>query len=69
VEIVDQDLLFQIPQKYARIVGGKGERASSRGSTIEVYFMLKNRRKHWGRRPLLYGKPNMAVGVIFHFFG
>jgi hypothetical protein len=40
--VVDLDLLFQIPQKYARIIGGKREGASSRGSTIEVYFMLKN---------------------------
>jgi hypothetical protein len=36
VEIVDLDLLFQIPQKYARIIGGKGEEASSKDSTIEV---------------------------------
>jgi hypothetical protein len=35
VEIVDEHFLFQIPQKYARIIGGKGEEASSRGSTIE----------------------------------
>jgi hypothetical protein len=46
---------FKIPQKDARIIGGKGERASSRESTMEVYFLLKNPRKHWGRRPLLYG--------------
>jgi hypothetical protein len=42
VEIVDLDLLFQIPQKYARIVGEKGEEASSRYSTMEVREMLKN---------------------------
>jgi hypothetical protein len=40
--IVDLDLLFQIPQKYARIIGGKREGASSRGSTMEMYFVLKN---------------------------
>jgi hypothetical protein len=40
--VVDLDLLFQIPPKYARIIGGKREGASSRGSTMEVYFMLKN---------------------------
>jgi hypothetical protein len=42
VEIVDLDLLFQIPQEYARIVGGKGEIASSRGSTMEVREMLNS---------------------------
>jgi hypothetical protein len=40
VEIVDLDLLFQIPQKYATIIGGKREGASSRGSTMEEYFEL-----------------------------
>jgi hypothetical protein len=39
VEIVDLDLLFQIPQKYARIIGGKGDDASS---TMEEREMLKN---------------------------
>jgi hypothetical protein len=42
VEIVDQDLLFQIPQKDARIIVGNGEGESSRESTMEVYFVLKN---------------------------
>jgi hypothetical protein len=42
VEIVDQDLLSQIPQKDARIIRGKREEESSRGSKMEVYFMLKN---------------------------
>jgi hypothetical protein len=42
VEIVDQDLLSQIPKKDARIIGGKREEESSRGSTMEVYFVLKN---------------------------
>jgi hypothetical protein len=42
VEIVDLDFLFQIPQKYARIIGGKREGASSRGSTMEEREMLKN---------------------------
>jgi hypothetical protein len=53
VEIVDQDLLFQIPQKYAKIIRGKREEASSRGSTMEVYFVLKNSKTFGGRRPLL----------------
>jgi hypothetical protein len=44
VEIVDQDLLFQISQKDARIIGGKGEGAISGESTMEVYFVLKNPR-------------------------
>jgi hypothetical protein len=69
VNTVDLDLLFKFPQKYARIIRGKGEGASSRESTMMVYFMLKNPRKHWGRRPLLYGKLNMAIGVISHLFG
>jgi hypothetical protein len=42
VEIVDQELLSESPQKDARIIGGKREEESSRGSTMEVYFMLKN---------------------------
>jgi hypothetical protein len=55
VGIVDLDLLFQIPQKYARIIGGKGEEASSRDLTMEVRENLKNTlRTHfnrWGRSP------------------
>jgi hypothetical protein len=42
VEIVDQDILSQITQKDARIIGGKREEESSRGSTMEVYYVLKN---------------------------
>jgi hypothetical protein len=42
VEIVDQDILSQIPQKDARIIGGKRKEESSRGSTMEEYFELKN---------------------------
>jgi hypothetical protein len=53
VGIVDLDLLFQIPQKDARIVGGKGEEASSRGSTMVGQNMLKNPRKPLGKKPLL----------------
>jgi hypothetical protein len=55
VEIVDIDFLFQIPQKYARIIGGKGEEASSRGSTMVVREMLKNTLRtlenRWRRSP------------------
>jgi hypothetical protein len=55
VEIVDLDLLFQIPKKYARIIEGKGEEASFRGSTMEEREMLKNTlrtlKNHWGRSP------------------
>jgi hypothetical protein len=55
MEIVDQNLLFQIPQKYARIIGGKGEEASSRGSIMKEREMLKNTletlKKHWEEGP------------------
>jgi hypothetical protein len=55
VEIVDQYLLSQIPQKDARIIGGKRGEESSRGSTIEVREMLKNTLRtlenHWRRSP------------------
>ena len=50
---IDLDLLFQIPQEDARIIGGKGEKASSRGSTMEVKFVPKNPRKLLGKKPLL----------------
>jgi hypothetical protein len=53
--VVDLDLLFQIPQKYVRIIGGKGEEASSREATMKVREKLKNTLRtlenHWGRRP------------------
>jgi hypothetical protein len=53
--VVDLDLLFQIPQKYARIIGGKREGASSREATMEVREKLKNTPRtlenHWGRSP------------------
>jgi hypothetical protein len=53
--VVDLDLLFQIPQKYARIIGGERERASSKGSTMKVREKLKNTvetlENHWGRSP------------------
>jgi hypothetical protein len=55
VEIVDQDILFQISQKHAGIIVGKGEEASSRGSTMEKREMLKTGlgtlKNHWGRSP------------------
>jgi hypothetical protein len=53
VEIVDQDLLSQIPQKDARIIGGKREEESSRGSIMEVYFVLKNSETFGKEDPLL----------------
>jgi hypothetical protein len=62
VEIVDQDLLYQIPQKYARTIGGKREGASSRESTMEVREMLKNTlgtQKHLGKKaPYIAHKEN-----------
>jgi hypothetical protein len=60
VEIVDQDLLSQIPQKDARIIGGKREEESSRGSTMEVYFVLKNPRKPLGKKPLLLSSKKIS---------
>jgi hypothetical protein len=42
VEIVDLDLLFQIPQKDARIKGGMGEEESLWRSTMVVQMKLKN---------------------------
>jgi hypothetical protein len=69
VEIVDLDLLFQIPQKYARNIGGKGEIESSKESTIEVYFMLKNSRKHWGRRPFYMESQIWPLGSFPTFSG
>ena len=41
-EVVDLDLLFQIPQEYARIIGGNGEEASSRRSTMVLKNVPKN---------------------------
>jgi hypothetical protein len=71
VEIVDQDILYQISQKYARIIGGKREGASSRESTMEVREMLKNTlgtlenhwgRSHWGHFPLFWVIPGPKFG-------
>jgi hypothetical protein len=39
--IVDQDILSLFPQEYARIMGGMGEIASSRRSTMEGKHELK----------------------------
>jgi hypothetical protein len=65
VEIVDLDLLYQIPQKYARIIGGKRDGASSRESTMEVREMLKNTlgtlENHWEEAPFIANQ-NRAVG-------
>jgi hypothetical protein len=72
VEIVDQDLLSQIPQKYARIIGGKREEESSRGSTMEVREMLKNTlgilENYWGRSPFYMESQIWPLGVISHLF-
>jgi hypothetical protein len=53
VEIVDQDLISQSPQKDARIIRRKREEESSRGSTMEVYFVLKNP-KTFGEKDTFY---------------
>jgi hypothetical protein len=68
VEIVDLDLLFQIPQKYARIIGGKREGARSRGSTMEMSEMLKNTLrtlKTIGEESLLWKIKIWPLGEIF----
>jgi hypothetical protein len=68
VEIVDQDLVSQIPQKDARIIGGKREEESSRGSTMEVREMLKNTlgtlENHWGRSPFYMESQIWPLGTF-----
>jgi hypothetical protein len=58
VEIVDQDLFSQIPQKDARIIGGKRWEESSRGSTIEAYFVLRNPKTFGKKTPFIALKEN-----------
>ena len=53
MDVVDLDLLFQSPQKDARIIGGMGEEASSSGSTIVGENVLKNPKKLLGKKLLL----------------
>ena len=53
VGIVDLDLLFKSPQKDARLIGGMGEEASSRDSTMVAKNVLKNPRKPLETKPLL----------------
>jgi hypothetical protein len=73
VEIVDQDLLSQIPQKYARTIGGKRKEESSRGSIMEVREMLKNTlgtlENHCRRSPFYMESQIWPLGVISHLFG
>jgi hypothetical protein len=61
VDIVDQDLLSQISQKDARIIGGKKWEESSRGSTMEVYFMLKNPKIFEDEDPFYIPQRKLAV--------
>jgi hypothetical protein len=61
VEIVDQDLLSQIPKKDARIIGGKRWEESSRGSTMEVYFVLKNPKTFGEEDPFYSPQRKLAV--------
>jgi hypothetical protein len=61
VEIVDQDLISQIPQKDARIIGGKREEERSRGSTMEVYFVLKNPKTFVEEDPFYSPQRKLAV--------
>jgi hypothetical protein len=58
VEIVDQDLLSQIPQKDARIIGGKREEESSRGLTMEVYFVSRTLKYLGKKTPFIVLKEN-----------
>jgi hypothetical protein len=61
VEIVDQDLLSHIPQKDARIIGGKRWEEISRRSTMEEYFMLKNPKTFGEEDPFYSPQRKLAV--------
>jgi hypothetical protein len=61
VEFVDQDLLSQIPQKDARIIGEKRGEESSRGSTMEEYFVLKNPKTFGKEDPFYSPQRKLAV--------
>ena len=61
-DVVYLDLLFQILQEYARIIGGKEDEASSRGSTMMVKNVLKN---PWGRSPFYIPRDDITVGDRF----
>jgi hypothetical protein len=50
VEIVDLDLLFQSPQKDARIIGGMEEEESSSWLTMEVNIVAKSLDKLLGKK-------------------
>jgi hypothetical protein len=50
VEIVDLDLLFQSPQKDARIIGGMEEEESSSRLTMEVNIVAKSLDKLLGKQ-------------------
>ena len=54
--IVDLDLLFQSPEKDARIIGGKGEEESSKGQTMVVKNVLKNLIQPLGKKPFYRGE-------------
>src|SRR3954463_10314203 len=60
--IVDLDLLFQIPKKDARIIEGKGEEASSKGSTMEVKNVLKSLGTLGKKLPFYTPSRGMTVG-------
>jgi hypothetical protein len=64
-EVVDLDLLFEIPQTYARIIGGKGAEASSREAIMEVENMLKNTQEHTqtvGKEVPFIANQNRVIG-------
>jgi hypothetical protein len=61
VEIIDQDLLSQIPQKDARIIGGKRGEEISRGSTMQEYFVLKNPKTFGEEGPFYSPQRKLAI--------
>jgi hypothetical protein len=48
--------------------GSKLKRVNNEGER-NAQEHTRNPRKPLGKKPLLYGKPNMAIGVISHLFG
>jgi hypothetical protein len=60
VEIVDLDILFQSLPEHARIIGGKEEEATSRGSIMVAQNVLKDPKTIGEESPFI-GKVNMSV--------
>ena len=64
VGIVDLDLLFQSPQKDARIIGGMGEESSFSRSAMECIFVLKSLGNIGEEDPFYSPLENMTVTVF-----